>query len=157
MLPFLYLYFHSPYFVLGTGETCHSIRRVEHGAGRTLERGAPEPGVARHLGLQGGEEQGRVVEVDTGQRPVLEARGHGGRQPKQLPGLGHHEGGDGGPGLKQVGVVAALPQLHQYIDHRQEVAAGQDLLSLGSRHEVIVKIPLSLAQWTLDQMFILLG
>ena len=75
---------------------------MEHGAGRALEGGAPEPGVARHLGLQGGEEEGRAVEVHTGQGPVLQARGHGGRQPQQLPGLGHHEGRESRPGLEQV-------------------------------------------------------
>ena len=69
----------------------------------------------------------------------------------------HDKGGERGPRLKQIRMVATLAQLHQHVDHGQKVAAVQRLPGLGPRHKVVVEEALTLGQRALDQVLVLLG
>lgn len=58
--------------------------------------------------------------------------------------------------LKQVRVIAHLPQLHEDIDDTEEVPSSQCLLSLRQTHELLIQESLSLRQSTHDDVFMLL-
>ena len=82
----------------------------------------------------GGEAEGAAAVVDLAEGVEAEgALGEHGRRGRGRPRGegGADEGGDGGPGLEEVGVVAHLAQLHQDVDHAHEVATLQRLLRLG--------------------------
>ena len=105
--------------------------------GRSLEAGQREGGEGGDGGLVGGEAEGAAAVVDLAEGVEAEGalgehgrRGRGRGRPRGEGGA--DEGGDGGPGLEEVGVVAHLAQLHQDVDHAHEVATLQRLLRLGS-------------------------
>ncbi|RNA24824.1 hypothetical protein BpHYR1_027375, partial [Brachionus plicatilis] len=68
-----------------------------------------------------------------------------------------HKRRDYGPRLEQVRMIAHLSQLHEYVYNGHVVALGYFFSSRAQRHELVVEQTLSLAQRTLDHVFVLFG
>ena len=126
---------------------------VEHGSLGDFEAKCPKGGVTRQGPLalhQGQRVIGQVEVVDGGTvsdfltRPVH--RGVDGVADK-----GRH----GGSGLKQVGMVAHFPQLHEDVDDGEEVAGLEGVPGVGPGHEVVVEEALPLRQRTPDDVLVL--